>query len=84
MVDVQLNWLNWFHFRILGGGLFSILIECIFFLSPFLDVAMMSMSKVSFLAQLWNSLPIECFPLTYDLSDFKSRTKRHVLTVGSF
>ena len=25
--------------------------------------------------KLWNSLPIECFPLTYDLSGFKSRIK---------
>ena len=24
-------------------------------------------------ARLWNSLPVECFPLTYDLSGFKSR-----------
>ena len=24
-------------------------------------------------ARLWNSLPIECFPLTYDLSGFKCR-----------
>ena len=36
------------------------------------------------MAQLWNSLPIECFPLTYDLSGFKSRINRHLLTVGSF
>ena len=35
-------------------------------------------------ARLWNSLPIECFPLTYDLNGFKSRIKRHLLTVGSF
>ena len=35
-------------------------------------------------AKLWNSLPIECFPLTYDLSGFKSRIDRHILTVGSF
>ena len=35
-------------------------------------------------ARLWNSLPIECFPLTYDLSNFKSRTSRYLLTVGSF
>ena len=35
-------------------------------------------------ARLWNSLPIECFPLTYDLSSFKSRFKRYLLTVGSF
>ena len=31
-----------------------------------------------------NSLPIECLPLTYDLSGFKSRINRHLLTVGSF
>ena len=28
-------------------------------------------------AKLWNSLPIECFSLTYDLSGFKSRINRH-------
>ena len=32
-------------------------------------------------ARLWNSLPIECFPLTYDLSVFKFRINRHLLTV---
>ena len=26
-------------------------------------------------SKLWNSLSIECFPLTYDLSDFKSRIR---------
>ena len=35
-------------------------------------------------ARLWNSLPIECFPLTYDLNGFKSRISRHLLDVGSF
>ena len=35
-------------------------------------------------AGLWNSLLIECFPLTYDFSGFKSRINRHLLTVGSF
>ena len=35
-------------------------------------------------AKLWNSVPIECFPLTYDLSGFKSRINRYPLTVGSF
>ena len=34
-------------------------------------------------ARLLNSLPIECFPLTYDLSGFMSRINRHLLTVGS-
>ena len=35
-------------------------------------------------ARLWNSLPLECFPLTCDLSDFKCRINRRLLTVGSF
>ena len=35
-------------------------------------------------AKLWNSLPLECFLLTYDLSGFKFRINRHLLTVGSF
>ena len=35
-------------------------------------------------ARLWNSLPMECFPLTHDLSGFKSRINRHLLTVDSF
>ena len=34
-------------------------------------------------AKLWNSLPIGCFPLTYDLSGFKFRINRQLLTVGS-
>ena len=34
--------------------------------------------------RLWNSLPIECFPLTYDLSGVKSRINRYLLTVVSF
>ena len=41
-------------------------------------------SFVSRTAKLWNSLPIECFPLTYDLSGFKFRINRHLLTAGSF
>ena len=36
------------------------------------------------IARLWNSLPIECFPLTYDLNSFKSWIDRNLLTVGSF
>ena len=35
-------------------------------------------------ARPWNSLPIECIPLTYGLNGFKSRINRHLLTVGSF
>ena len=36
------------------------------------------------IVRLWNSLSIECFPMTYDLNDFKCRTNKHLLTVGSF
>ena len=36
------------------------------------------------IARLWNYLPRECFLLTYDLSRFKSRINRYLLTVGSF
>ena len=35
-------------------------------------------------ATLWNSLPIECFPLTCNINGFKSRINRHLLTVDSF
>ena len=35
-------------------------------------------------AGIWNSLPIECFPLTYDLYSSKSRINRHLVAVGSF
>ena len=35
-------------------------------------------------ARPWNSLPIECFRLTYGLSGFKYRINGHLLTVGSF
>ena len=35
-------------------------------------------------ARLGNSLPIEYFPLTYNLNGFKSRITRQLLTVGSF
>ena len=35
-------------------------------------------------ARLWNCLPTECFPLTYDLNGFNSRTNRYLVPVGSF
>ena len=35
-------------------------------------------------ARLWNSLPIEYFPLTYDPSGFKSRINGCLLKVGFF
>ena len=52
LVDVLQNWLNWFYFLFLEGGLLVILIDCIIFQSLFLDATRMSMSAVSFHAQL--------------------------------
>ena len=86
MVVVHLNWLNWSYFLFLEEGLLIVLIDCmIFFVTIprfYKDVYVNSFFPCT--AKLWNSLPIECFPLTCDLSDFKSRINRHLLTVGSF
>ena len=46
LVDVHLSWLNWFHFLILDRGILVILIDCVIFLSPFLDVTRMSYLKL--------------------------------------
>ena len=35
-------------------------------------------------ARLRNSVPIECFSLTYDLNGFKPGNHRHLFSVGSF
>ena len=52
LVDVYLNWLNWFHFLSLKGCLLVILINCMTFLSLFLDVTRMSILTVYYLTQL--------------------------------
>ena len=37
------------------------------------------------IAGLWNSLPIECFPLTYDLTDFTDFTEiKKMLILGNY
>lgn len=46
LVDVYLNWLSWFHFPILLGGPFVILIVGIDYLSSLLDIIRMSMQTV--------------------------------------
>ena len=64
---MYLNWLNWFQFLILKGVLLVILIDCMIFLSTiptcYKDVCVKSFFPRT--ARLWNSPPIECFPLTY-------------------
>ena len=52
LICVYLIWLNWFHFLITKGGVLVILIDCMIFLTPLLDLTRMFMSTVSFLAQL--------------------------------
>ena len=54
---MHLNWLNWFHFLILEGGLVVTLIDCMVILLLFLDVTKISVSTVSF--RLLSSLPID-------------------------
>ena len=82
LVDVHLNWLNWFHFLIPEEGLL-VTIDCIILLSPFLDVTRIYVNSFcSCTARLWNFLPIECFSLTNDISGFEARINRHLLTLG--
>ena len=51
-IIAYLNWLNWFHFVIFVEGPLVIVIGCMIFMLPFLDVIRMSTSTVSFLTQL--------------------------------
>ena len=76
LVNVHLNWVNWFHFLILEGGLLS---TCYCDRLHHISVN----SFFSHIVRFLNSLPIEYFPLTYDLHGFKSRINRHLLTVKS-
>ena len=86
LLDIHLNWLNCFHSLILVVSLLVILIDCRIFLSPYLDVRRMSILIASFFAHL-NSLPIKCFPLTFNLNGLKCRINRHLICrffLGSF
>ena len=86
LLDVHLNWLNWFHFLILEGGLLVILMDCMIFVVTiprcYKDIYVNSFFPR--IARPRNSLPIEYFPLSYDLCGFKSGISRYLLTVGSF
>ena len=73
LVDFCLNWLNWFHFLILVEDLLVILglhdfpvtiPRCYqdFYVNRFFPRT----------TRYWNSLPTECFVLSYDLNGFKS------------
>ena len=68
LVDVHLNWLNWFNFFILEVGLLVFLIDCTTIprCYKYVYVNRFFPRTARILAQPWNSLPIECFRLTYD------------------
>ena len=87
LVDVLQNWLNWFvplPFSRRRSTRYSDRLHDISVTISrcYKDVYVNSFFPLA--AKLWNSLSIECFTLTYDLSGFKSRINRHALTVGSF
>ena len=52
LADAHLNWLNWFHFLIREEVPLVVVIDCMILPLSFLDVKYMSMSTVSFLAQI--------------------------------
>ena len=84
LIDVHLNYMNWFYFLILGAGPLVILIGCLISLAPFArfynDVYVNSFFPRT--PKLWSSLPAECFPLTYDLNGFNSRVNRYLFFLG--
>ena len=85
-MDIRLKWLNWFHLLILKGDLLVILIDSmIFFIAIrrcYNDVYASTLFPRT--ARFWNCVPVEWFPLSYELNGFNSMINRHLLTVGSF
>ena len=84
LVDFNMNWFNWLLFLILEGGLHVVQIDCMTVTIPRCYKDVDNNSFFPRTARPWNSLLIECFPLTYDLSGFKFRINSHLLTVVSF
>ena len=56
LVDVHQNWLNWFCLVFLEEGLLVILIDCMIFLSPFLDVTRISKDMFK---KMWPSVTLQ-------------------------
>ena len=65
LVDVLMNWLNWFHFLILEEGVLVILIDCMIF-RCYKDAYVNSFFPHT--DRLRNSLPVECFLLTFGIN----------------
>ena len=84
LVDIHLNWLNWCHFHILTGSPLLILIDCMIFLSSYLNVTRMTISTVFFLLQLGSAiLYLQNVFFTCDLNNHKFRVNGTLLFLGS-
>ena len=83
LVDFNLNWFNWLRFLILEGGLHVVQTDCMTVTIPRCYKDVYNNSFFPRKARPWNSLLIEYFPLTYDLSGFKFRINSHLLTAIS-
>ena len=85
LIDVHLNWLDWSHFLIFMAGLLMMSNTMLDF-SFIIHRCYKGVYVNNFLTnttKLWNSLPAERFSLTYDLTGFKFRINRHLLSLGS-
>ena len=83
LIDALQNCPSWFLFLFLKEGLLVTLIDCVVVaIIPrcYKDVCVNNFFPCT--ARLRNSLPIKCFPLTYNLNGFKSRINKHLLTVS--
>ena len=84
LVDAHQNWLIQFQLLIFEGGCLVVLIDCMIFLSPFLDVLQGCLCQQFHSLHSYTSEFSAYTMLSYDLSGFKSRINRHLLTLGSF
>ena len=82
LVDFLQNWTNWFHLLFLREGLLGYSGRLHDFSRCCKKVYVNSFFPRT--VRLWNSLAIECFPLTNDLNGRKSRANRHLIDCGFF
>ena len=80
LVDVVLSFMNLFLFLMLVAPPLDILTGCL----PFFRFSKEFYFNSFFLrtAKLWNSLPGECFSLTFNLSRFKANVNRHLKSLS--
>ena len=87
LVDVHLNWLNQLVPLSYSLGRSNYYSDRLHDFSVTISKCYKDVYVKSFFpptVRLWNSLPIECFPLNYDLSGFKSRINRFPLCFNLF